>query len=59
MKKTLFSVIKENIECALCKEQHCPLRYQPDHSMMVGGTNFACKKAFDKRYKKSLGKKLP
>lgn len=57
--KKLFSVIKGNIECAFCKEPNCPLRYEPDHTLISGGTRYGCKRDFEKREKKVFGKKLP
>ncbi len=57
--KKFFKVIKNNIECAFCKEPNCPLRYEPDHSMSYEGTRFGCKKDFEKREKKAFSKKLP
>lgn len=59
MGTTLFSVIKGNIECALCKEKKCPVRYEPNHEMLNGSTMVACKKHFEKRSKRILKKKLP
>ena len=57
--KKIFKVIKNNLECAFCKEPNCPLRYEPDHSMILGGTRLGCKKDFEKREKEVFGKKLP
>lgn len=53
MEKTFLSVLKGNIECALCKHKdNCPLRYQPNHSTIIGGTRYGCKKDFEKKLKK-------
>lgn len=59
MKTTLFSVIKGNIECALCKEKKCPIRYETNHEMLDDTAIVACKKHFEKRSKRILKKKLP
>lgn len=58
-KTTLFSVIKGNIECAFCKEKKCALRYQPNHTQILGGSRVSCNKDFEKRFKKAFKRKLP
>lgn len=55
----IFSVIKNNIECALCKDKNCPLRYSPNHRQRVGCSIIVCKKETEKRLKKALRRKLP
>lgn len=53
MEKTFLSVLKGNIECAFCKHKdNCPLRYQPNHSTIVAGSRYGCKKDFEKKLKK-------
>jgi len=52
MNRTLFSVIKNNIECAFCKEVNCPLRYHSKHEVRgPDGTRSSCKKEYEKRIK--------
>lgn len=29
--KKFFSVLKDNLKCAFCKEPNCPVKYFPDH----------------------------
>lgn len=59
MKKNLFSVTKDNIECAFCKEKNCPLRYEPNHIMLIDGSRISCTKDFEKRKRKIFNKKMP
>ncbi|MBO5142194.1 MAG: hypothetical protein J6C46_04235 [Clostridia bacterium] len=43
MKKiSFFQVLKNNLECAFCKEKNCPARYYPDKKKRLHyeGTRF-------------------
>ena len=50
MKKiSFFRVLKNNLECAFCREKNCPARYYPDREKRLHyeGVRYAikCKKA--------------
>lgn len=34
-KPSFFRVLKNNLECALCKEKNCPARYYPNQEAMI------------------------
>ncbi len=55
--KKLFMVIKNNIECAFCKQPNCPLRYQPEHFIKINGLKHICKKEYEKRINNACGMK--
>lgn len=54
MAKKFFSVLKNNIECAFCKEHECPIKYEPDHSKRDGELWIRCKKEQEKKLKKAF-----
>lgn len=60
MDRNFFKVLRDNLDCAFCKEPLCPMRYYPNHRRMVGTTRLGgCKKEMERRYKKMLKTKLP
>ena len=34
-KLTFFQVLKNNLQCAFCKEKDCPAKYQPNREAIV------------------------
>ena len=60
MDKRFFKVLRDNLDCAFCKEKLCPMRYYPNHHKMVSTIRIGgCKKEMERRYKKMLKRKLP
>lgn len=51
MDKKIFKVILNNLECAFCKELHCPMRYYPEHTRIIGTQRYGCKKDFEKSFR--------
>lgn len=56
---SFFKVLKDNIQCAFCKEKGCSLKYHPGHRRRVGTHYIACKKEFEKRVNNVLKRPLP
>ncbi len=54
-----LKVLKDNIECAFCKEEKCPVKYLPGRRKMVDSYYIGCKKELDKRFKNALKRKMP
>ena len=52
MKKiSFFRVLKNNLECAFCREKNCPARYYPNKKVMILGLDGiyhpkVCRKVF-------------
>ena len=53
-KYTFFEVLKNNIECAFCKEKNCRMKYYPGHAFPVGLNRYLCEKMLDKKIDKIL-----
>ena len=60
---TFFSVLKNNLRCAFCKEKFCRVRYYPNRMkiQIYEGRRYvdSCPKDRDKRWKEMLHRKLP
>ena len=55
--KVTIRQIKENLRCASCKKEKCPLRYK--HDVAMNGYRIICDVEANKTIDKSLKRKLP
>ena len=62
-KLTFFSVLKNNLQCALCKKENCPIKYMPESNIFhfYDGTRYITKCEKDEKAREDaiLKRRIP
>ena len=62
-KLTFFSFVKNNLQCALCKKENCPIKYMPERkkTQIYDGTRYITKCEKDEKAREDaiLKRRIP